>query len=77
MKKATKLILMICFILSEAFCFANGELIKMEKGDEITIDLLEATSCMGPSRSSSIIPKLNGHVLTVVFNENLGQVSVE
>ena len=28
-------------------------------------------------KSGSIVPTLNGHVLTVVFTENLGQVSIE
>lgn len=77
MKKVTRIILMLCFILSGAFCFAHGEAVKEKEGDGITIDLLEASSFTGPSRSNSIIPTINGHVLTVVFNENMGQVSVE
>ena len=77
MKKATKLILMLCLFLSGAFCFVHGETGTETEGDGITIDLIEASSCSGPSRSNSIIPTINGHVLTVVFNENMGQVSVE
>ena len=76
MKKATKLILMLCLILSGAFCFVHGETGTETEGDGITIDLIEASSCTEPSRGNSIIPTINGHVLTVVFNENMGQVSV-
>ena len=77
MKKVTTLVLMLCFILSGALCYAHGEARTVEKGDGITIDLIEASSCTGLNRGNSIIPTINGHVLTVVFNENLGQVSVE
>ena len=77
MKKATRLILMLCLILSGAFCFVHGETGTEMEGDGITIDLIEASCSTGPSRSNSIIPTINGHVLTVVFNENMGQVSVE
>ncbi len=68
---------MLCFILSGALCYAHGEARTVEKGDGITIDLIEASLCTGLNRGNSIIPTINGHVLTVVFNENLGQVSVE
>ena len=77
MKKATKLMLMLCFILSGALCFADGEIKMIKEGDGITIDLIEAATCSEPSRGNSIIPSINGHVLTVVFSENIGQVSVE
>ena len=77
MKKATKLILMICFILSEALCFAHGEAGMEEERDGFGIGIYDAIHNTGINRSNSIIAKLNGHVLTVVFNENLGQLSVE
>lgn len=77
MKKATRIVLMLCLILSGAFCFAYGEAGAVEKGDGVTIDVIEASSCTGINRGNSIIPTINGHVLTVVFNENMGQVSVE
>ncbi|MBR4794755.1 MAG: DUF3244 domain-containing protein [Bacteroidaceae bacterium] len=77
MKKVTTLVLMLCFILSGALCYAHGVARTVEKGDGVTIDVLEAASCTEPSRGNAIIPTINGHVLTVVFNENLGQVSVE
>lgn len=78
MYKLKEMILMLCFILSGALCYANGEArIEKEQGEGIPIEIIESGSCTGPSRGNSIIPTLNGHVLTVVFNENLGQVSVE
>lgn len=75
MKKATKLILMLCLILSGAFCFAYGE--AGTKGDGVSIDVIESSSCTGINRGNSIIPTINGHVLSVAFSENMGQVSVE
>ena len=78
MYKLKEMILMLCFILSGALCYANGEARRIEKGDgvTVTVGLIEAGSSSTPSKGNSIIPTLNGHVLTVVFNENLGQVSV-
>lgn len=77
MKKATKMMLMLCFILSGAFCIARGEKTTIEAGEGIRIGLIEAISSSEPSRGNSIIPSINGHVLTVVFSENIGQVYVE
>ena len=48
-----------------------------EDGLPLVVDLIEKTGVSGSDRSTSILPSINGHVLTVVFNENLGQVSVE
>lgn len=77
MKKATKMMLMLCFILSGAFCIARGEKTTIEAGEGIRIGLIEAISSSEPSRGNSINPSINGHVLTVVFSENIGQVYVE
>ena len=79
MKKVTTLVLMLYFILSGALCFAHGTVgTENEKdGRKVPIELTESTGVSGSDRSSSINPIINGHVLTVVFTENLGQVSVE
>lgn len=77
MKKVTRIILMLCFILFGVFCSAYGEVGTVEDNDVVPIDLIEASSFTGPSRSNSIIPTINGHVLSVTFTENIGQVSVE
>ena len=84
MKKVTTLVLMLGLILSGALCYANVEAAGLHsartengKGEGIPIEIKESGIYTGPSRGNSIIPTLNGHVLTVVFTENLGQVSVE
>lgn len=77
MYKLKEMILMLCFILSGALCYAHDEARMEKKGDGVTIDVFEVALSNGLSRGNSIIPTLNGHVLTVMFNENLGQVSVE
>lgn len=69
--------LMLCFVLSGAFYSVYGEAGTVKKGDGVTIDVIEAATCHGPSKGNSIIATIDGHVLTVVFNENIGQVSVE
>lgn len=46
-------------------------------GDGVTIDVIELASCSEPSRGNYIIPSINGHLLTVLFNQNMGQVYVE
>jgi hypothetical protein len=79
MKKVTKVVLMLCLTLSGAFCYAhNVAEQKIEKGkDEIPIVLIENSSHGGSEKGNSIIASLNGHMLTVVFTENLGEVAVE
>ena len=68
---------MLCFIFSGAFCLARNE-DRMVEVKGIPIEIKDSTgSISGSDRGNSIIPTLNGHVLTVVFNENIGQVSVE
>lgn len=69
--------LMLCFILSGAYCLACGEAQIVEvKG--IPIEIKDSMgSVSGSDRGNSIIPTLNGHTLMVVFSDNLGQVSVE
>ena len=78
MYKLKEMILMLCFILSGALCYAHGEArMEKEQGEGIPIEIKESGIYTGPSRGNSIIPTLNGHMLTVVFTENLGQVAVE
>ena len=78
MFKFKEMILMLCFILSGALSYVHGKAIT---GNEkvwllIPINITQSTVSSGFDRSSSILPTLDGHVLTVVFNENMGQVSV-
>ena len=78
MKKVTTLVLMLCFILSGALCYANGAARTEKKGDWLQhIVVKEKASHGGLDKSNTITPTLNDHILTVVFSENLGQISVE
>lgn len=78
MKKNSTLSLMLCFFLSGALSHAYSETKKENKeGNGIPIVLIASSSTAEPSRACNIITTLNGHVLTVVFTENMGQVSVE
>ena len=73
------MILMLCLILSGAFCYANSTVGKGNEKDgrPVSIELTESTGASSLDKSSAINPFINGHVLAVVFSENLGQVSVE
>jgi hypothetical protein len=77
MKKVTTLVLMLGFILSGALCYANGAArTENEKGKGQILTIHKAQHG-GIDKSSSIVATLNGHVLSVVFTENLGQVAIE
>ena len=77
-KKATRIVLMLCFILSGAFCYANNAFGKGIETDgyPVYIELTQSTGVSSLDKSSSINPIINGNMLTVVFSENMGQVSV-
>ena len=79
MKKVTQLILMLCLVLSGAFCYAKGVVgTENEKGrDGTPIVIIGNSIHSGSEKGNSIIPMINGHVLSVIFTENLGQVSIE
>lgn len=77
MIKFKEMILMLCFILSGALCYANGTVgTENEKGEGAILTIKKAHHG-GTDKSGSILPSINGNVLVVVFCENLGQVSVE
>ena len=79
MYKLKEMILMLCLILSGAFCYTHGEARTGNEKDWvlIPIETTKTTGASGSDRSSSILPTLDGHVLFVVFNENMGLVSME
>ena len=79
MYKLKQMILMLCFILSGALCYAHGVARTSNEKDwvPIPIDITESTGASSSDKSSSIAPIIHGHVLSVTFTENLGQVSVE
>ena len=77
MKKLTKLVLMLCLILSGAFCYAKGVVGTKMKGDGTPIDVIAKVCHGGDDKGNFIFPILDGHMLTVAFTENLGEVAVE
>lgn len=77
MKKVTTLILMLCLVLWGALCYAGGATGTGNKKGEETILIKQKAHHGGTDKSGSILPSINENVLTVVFSENLGQVSME
>ena len=78
MNKFKKTVLMLCLILSGALCYAGGVVgTRNEKGEGNPIEVFEVSILSGLNRGHTIVPVINGHVLTVEFNANLGQVAVE
>ena len=79
MIKLKQMILMLCLILSGAFCYANNTVGKGNEKDErpVPIELKESTGASSSDKSNTITPFINGHILVVTFSDNLGQVSVE
>ena len=71
--KIKQIVLLLGLMLPAAWCGAND--ICSIDGYE-TIPVKEA-NVQGTPRSTAINASLNGHTLTVVFSENLGQVAVE
>ena len=78
MKKATKLVLMLCLTLSGAWCYAHGVArTENEKGrDGFTIEIIESASHTLSDKSNAIVPTIDGHVLSVLFTENIGQLEM-
>jgi hypothetical protein len=78
MKKVTTLVLMLCLVFSGALCYAHDiARTEKEKVKGIPLEVKEKVLHGSFDKSSSIVPTLDGHMLTVVFTENLGQVSIE
>ena len=77
MKKITELVLMLCLVLSGALCYAYDEVgtENMKGGGSILVK--KTAQHGGTDKSGSIVPTINGKVLSVSFTENLGQVDIE
>lgn len=68
---------MLCLVLLGAFSYAHDEArTKNEKTEGTPIEIIELVNLSGLDRSNTIVPIINGHVLTVEFKVNLGQVYV-
>ena len=78
MKKVTTLVLMLCLILSGALCYAGGEArTETTKEDGTPTIVIIRSNCGGIDKSGSISASIDGHYLSIVFTENLGQVAVD
>ena len=71
------IVLMLCLVLSRVLSYAHNTGRTEQKGDGRPIELIESTSYGGLDKSNAITPIIDGHVLSVVFSENLGQVTIE
>lgn len=78
MKKVSTWVLMLCLVLSEAWSYAH-DVARTEKGKDgrIPIELIEGATYSSSEKANSIYASVDGHTLSVVFLENLGQVNVE
>jgi hypothetical protein len=77
MKKLKHLVLMLCLTLSGAWCYAYGVAGTENGKDGTPIEVIEKTSVTESDKSNSIVPTIDGHVLSLMFSENLGEVAVE
>ena len=78
MNKLKKMILMLCLILSGALCYAVGAAgMENEIGEGTPIEVKLKVIHGGLDKSNSINLTINGHLLFVAFDENLGRVSVD
>ena len=64
-----------CLLFSASFSHASNT--RVTKNDGTPIVVIEKTCHSSSEKGNSIIPTIDGHVLTVVFTENLGQVAVD
>lgn len=79
MKKVIVFVLMLSLVLSGAFCYAHSATgtENMKGKDGIPVELIEKSTYGSPEKGNSIIAEIDGHYLSVIFTENLGQVAVE
>ena len=75
MNKIKRFMLLLGIILQTTFCLANSEF-TTEKDGVGTIIINKAKNTEA-DRSNSILASIDGHTLTIVFTENLGQVFIE
>ena len=77
MKIVTTLVLMLCLTLSGVLCYVHGAARTENMKGEGAILIKSTAQHGGTDKSGSIVPSIYDHVLSVVFNDNLGQVAVE
>ena len=67
---------LIGYLLFSSMSMSCYGMMEMEK-DGTPISVIEKATHGGVDKSNTIHASINGHMLVVVFTENLGQVSVE
>ena len=69
---------MLCLILSGVLCYASGAAgTENDKGEGTPLIVKEKITTDNPDKGASINSSISGHILTVAFTENLGEVAVE
>ena len=71
-----KFILMPFMLLTMASSATNITNCTQQK-DGVPLEIKELASYTGFDRSNSISASIDGHALTIVFTENLGQVAID
>lgn len=66
--------LLLGVLLFCTLCSLKGQSINNEQSEPI---LIKTNQAQGDPKDSSIQASINGHTLTIVFTENLGQVNIE
>ena len=74
-KKLFKAISVFCLLLTTVWCHASYVITNYDDG--YSQILVKAAGIQGSPKDSSIQASIDGHTLTVVFTENLGQVNIE
>ena len=71
--KLRQFVLLFCFLFSTVWNSSFAVIVK----DHISDIPIKESTVHGHPKSSSIQASINGHVLTVTFLENLGNVQIE
>lgn len=71
--KLKQLVILLSLILSTVWCGANSTC----STDGFSNIVIKESNVQGVPKSSSIQASINGHMLVVVFTENLGDVTIE
>ena len=68
-----KALLLVCLLLPAVWCGANSTY----SNDGFSHIVIKEKNVQGTPKGSSIQASIDGHYLTVIFTENLGQVGIE
>lgn len=77
MTKLKTILLVLCLIISGAWCFSSNDLTKNTLTDGTHITVISQSQNHGTDRSSYISASIDGHTLSVAFSSNIGEVSIK